>query len=314
MLRLYKHFQNNISSKTLISTSLSSFSWWGIGGPADCLVCIESLADLKYVISHLRQNDVPYIILGEGTNILVDDMGFRGCVIKISRKFSKITSKEGLLNCEAGNWMPLLSVYVARMGLSGLEHTVGIPASLGGLVAMNGGTQRKSISDYIYSVNVLDENMKLRIDFKKECAFGYRTSRYQRSKDIIVSVDFNFDKNRSYMFQRQEMLAILRERNLKFPRKMPSCGSVFKSSPELFSSYGPPGKIIEDLGFKGLKRGGVQVSNLHANFIVNLGNGSSSEILSLVREIHSSVYSKTGIRMDPEFLYVHPEHGIVKVL
>jgi UDP-N-acetylmuramate dehydrogenase len=314
MLRLYQHFKNNISSKTFISTSLSAFSWWKIGGPADCLVCVQNLADLKYVLTHLRENDVPYIILGEGTNILVDDMGFRGCVIKISRSFSKVTCKGGLMNFEAGNWVPQLSVNVARMGFSGLEHTVGIPASLGGLVAMNGGTKRKSISDHIHSVNVLDENIKIRLDLKKDCAFGYRTSRYQKNKDIIVGVNFEFDKMRSYKIQRKEMLAILRERNLKFPRKMPSCGSVFKSSPELFSSYGPPGKIIEDLGFKGLKRGGVQVSNVHANFIINLGNGSSSEILSLVRDIHSSVYSKTGISMDPEFLYVHPEHAIIKVL
>ena len=105
------------------------------------------------------------------------------------------------------------------------------------------------------------------------------------------------------------MLKILKERNSKFPRKLPSCGSVFKSTPELYNIYGPPGKVIEDFGFKGLRRGNVQVSPLHANFIVNLGGGSSKDILLLVKDIHKKVYEKTNIRLNTEFLYLHPTCG-----
>lgn len=293
---------------------LAELSWWKIGGQADCFVEVGSQSHLAGVVSGLRDADLPFCIIGQGTNLLFDDAGYRGCVIRIGNGLSGVTGDGDKIIVEAGCWVPRLALFAARHGLAGLEHTIGIPASLGGLVCMNGGSQRKNIGELIESVTVLTPEGTLRTDPVSECGFGYRKSRYQESSDIILSATLRFERFRSYEEQRVEMLLILRERSRKFPRKLPSCGSVFKSSPELYEAYGPPGRIIEDLGFKGQVRGRIQVSPAHANFIVNLGGGSSSDVLALVREIHSAVLLETGISMQPEFLYVHPVSGPQEVL
>ena len=313
-----KYILNNLSrrlsSKLILNPKLSNYSWWKIGGYANCLIDIESIEDLKVTTTLLKAEAIPYCIIGEGTNILFDDAGFDGCIIRIGRQFSSFEHSGDYYSVESGYWVPKLAVRIAKLGYSGLEHVVGIPASLGGLVAMNGGSKRKSISEFIESVVVLESRGSIREDVNSACGFNYRTSRYQLSKEIILKVNFRFKNKKDYRLQRIEMLNILRERSTKFPRKLPSCGSVFKSSPELYENYGTPGSIIENLGFKGLRRGDVQVSELHANFIVNLGGGSSNDILELVREIHSAVLARTGTCMVPEFLYVHPNRGITQVL
>jgi UDP-N-acetylmuramate dehydrogenase len=235
-------------------------------------------------------------------------------VVRIGNGLSGFTVDGDKIIVGAGCWVPRLALVAARHGLSGLEHTIGIPASLGGLVCMNGGSQRKNIGELIESVQVLTPEGALRTDPVSVCGFGYRKSRYQSSSDIILSATLQFERMRPYAEQRFEMLKILRERSRKFPRKLPSCGSVFKSSPELYEAYGTPGKIIEDLGFKGQTCRRIQVSPSHANFIVNLGGGCSSDVLGLVREIHAAVLTKTGISMQPEFLYVDSIKGPIGVL
>lgn len=293
---------------------LAGFSWWKIGGEADFFVEVASQSKLEEVVSGLREAGLPFCVIGQGTNLLFDDAGYRGCVIRIGTGLSGVTVDRDRITVEAGCWVPRLALVAARHGLAGLEHTVGIPASFGGLVCMNGGSQRKNIGELIESVTVLTPEGTLRTDSVSECGFGYRKSRYQEGGDIILHATLRFERIRPYEEQRVEMLEILRERSRKFPRKLPSCGSVFKSSPELYEAYGPPGKIIEDLGFKGKIRGRIQVSPAHANFIVNLGGGSSSDVLALVREIHAAVLAKTAISMQPEFLYVDPVSGPQEVL
>lgn len=296
------------------SVTLALYSWWGIGGKADYLVEVNGVCHLQSMITLLEQEEIPYCLIGQGTNLLFDDAGYRGCVIRVGAGLSGIKLDGNRIEVEAGCWVPHLALFAARNNLSGLEHTIGIPASLGGLVCMNGGSQRKNIGSLIENVTVLTPDGVMRTDSNIDCDFGYRKSRYQSSGEIILSATLCFEHRRGYAEQRIEMLAILRERNRKFPRKLPSCGSVFKSSPELYDLCGPPGKIIEDLGFKGRKKGQIQVSTAHANFIVNLGHGSSADVLSLVHEIHTAVHEKTGISMQPEFLYVDPVLGPKQVL
>lgn len=293
---------------------LAPFSWWKIGGPADFFAEVQDRPHLESLVWCLRDQAIPFCIIGQGTNLLFDDAGYRGCIIRIGNGLSRIEIKDDLINVEAGCWVPHLALAAARRELSGLEHTIGIPASLGGLICMNGGSQRKNIGSLVESVTVLKPSGELRTDLADECQFAYRQSRYHGSGDIILSATLRLNLRREYPKQRAEMLNILRERNRKFPRKMPSCGSVFKSSPELYEAYGPPGKIIEDLGFKGRKLGNMQVSPAHANFIVNLGGGLSGEVIALVREIHTAVFAETGISMAPEFLYVDPSDGSSKFL
>jgi UDP-N-acetylmuramate dehydrogenase len=254
---------------------------------------------------------IPYCLIGNGTNILFDDEGYRGCVIRMGSKFSNIKIEERKLTAQAGIWTPHLAKSAARAGLSGIEHTIGIPATFGGLIYMNGGSQRKGIGDIIERVKVLTMNGKLNEIPASDCEFSYRHSRFQNSGEIIMSATLTFKELTPYKQQRPELLKILRERRRKFPRKDPSCGSVFKSSPELYHAYGTPGEIIENLGFKGRIKGNIQVSPLHANFIVNRGSGSSADVLDLVKLIYSTVKDRTGLKMIPEFQYCHPTQGFL---
>jgi UDP-N-acetylmuramate dehydrogenase len=167
---------------------------------------------------------------------------------------------------------------------------------------MNGGSQRKSISDYLVSVVSIDPLGNIIERKKEDCGFGYRESIYKESKEIILSARFELELLRASDIPmiRRDALKILKDRRLKFPLKLPNCGSVFKSSPDVYALYGPPGKIIEDLGFKGLKIGGARVSNEHANFIVNEGGATDKDIICLINMIKKSAKDNLGITLIPE--------------
>jgi len=176
---------------------------------------------------------------------------------------------------------------------------------------MNGGSQRRSIGTVIHQVKSIDDEGGIHIYGRDDLNLAYRESVFQHKTEVILQTTLHFIECQTYAATRPNMLAILRERRAKFPRKLPSCGSVFKSNPALYQTYGPPGKIIESLGFKGKILGGAQVSPHHANFIVNTGNASSVDVLSLVRHIYHAVRNKNGAPIDPEFRYIHPERGPV---
>ncbi len=293
--------------------SLAPYSWWKIGGTADGFIEIQSQEQLVQVVRVLKTQSIRWCLIGRGTNLLFDDAGFRGCVLRLGNGMAQMRFQQNKLTVQAGCWTPAVALAAARRGLSGIEHTIGIPASLGGLICMNGGSQRKGIGDIVETVTALSQGGELVVYPRSECDFSYRHSRFHMGDEIAVAATLKFIAHRPYEEQRPVLLGILRERNRKFPRKLPSCGSVFKSSPELYEAYGPPGKVIEDMGFKGQRRGNIEVSARHANFIVNNGGGSSVEVLSLVREIMQTVHAKTGIVMQPEFRYLHPEKGIVEI-
>ena len=193
-----------------------------------------------------------------------------------------------------------------RAGLTGLEHTIGIPGTLGGLVMMNGGSQRKGIGENVTRVSIVDaEGATFRLS-REDCAFSYRHSALQGSGSVVVEVELccpqgNLAKVRS------EMINDLRTRRRKFPRKQPNCGSVFLSTAEMHASVGPPGKIIEDAGLKGMRIGQAEVSQQHANFIVNLGGASSADVLTLIRHVRQKVRERIGFELDCEVCYVSPD-------
>ncbi len=293
---------------------LASLSSWKVGGRADLFVRIQSERQCSEVIRFLRKNNVPVCLVGRGSNLLFDDHGFRGCIIQFSDELAQLKICDDRVTVGAGCWVPKVVWSVARFGMSGIEHAIGIPATFGGLIYMNGGSQRKSISSHVESVRVLDAEGNLKTLSAEECGFGYRISRFQGLDEIILEGVLKFEVFKSYRDQRAELLEILRGRRLKFPRKLPNCGSVFKSSPELYEACGPPGMVIEQLGLKGHRLGNFQVSPAHANFIVNLGGGASADVLALVRTVYRTVLEKTGFRMYPEFKYVHPTLGVMDAL
>ena len=193
-----------------------------------------------------------------------------------------------------------------RAGLAGLEHTIGIPGTIGGLVLMNGGSQRKGIGENVGRVKVVNRQGMILDLTREECAFSYRKSALQGTGTVVVGVELECERQDPRQIRRM-MLEDLRERRRKFPRKEPNCGSVFLSTSEMHATVGPPGKIIEDAALKGYRIGGAEVSHQHANFIVNRGGASSRDVLAVIAYIRQVVNNRIGFDLCCEVRYVSPE-------
>ena len=195
-------------------------------------------------------------------------------------------------------------------GLKGLEHTIGIPGTIGGLVLMNGGSQRKGIGENVVRVRVVDREGNQKELSREDCAFSYRHSALQGTGAVVVQVELECETGDPRQIRRL-MLEDLRERRRKFPRKEPNCGSVFLSTSEMHASVGPPGKVVEDAGLKGSRIGDAEVSHQHANFIVNRGKASSRDVLALIDHIRKVVFAQIGFELCCEVRYVSPDGKIM---
>ena len=230
-------------------------------------------------------------------------------MLKIGRQMAGIQITGEKIVAEGGAWVPQLARQSMRAGLSGLEHCIGIPGTVGGLVMMNGGSQRKGIGDNVINVTIVDKTGQLQQLTQAECDFSYRHSALQGTGCVVVSVELNCPVG-EVKEVRREMISDLRNRRHKFPRKLPNCGSVFLSTAEMHATVGPPGKIIEDAGLKGLRIGQAEISPQHANFIVNLGGASSQDVLLLIAHIRKIVKEKHGFNLDCEVRHVTPQGDI----
>lgn len=294
----------------VFNAPLAEHTSWQIGGPADLLVEPGTVDQVTTVLRFASSHRIPLIVIGQGTNLLFDDAGLRGIVLKMGQKFSRIAINDNNISAEAGAWVPGLARKAMLAGLTGLEHTIGIPGTLGGLVLMNGGSQRKGIGDNVrrvWTVNREGELAELRRD---ACAFSYRHSALQGSDAVVVKVELACERQSPQRIRRQ-MLDDLRERRRKFPRKLPNCGSVFLSTGEMHASVGPPGKLIEDAGLKGTCIGNAEVSRQHANFIVNRNGATSKDVLSLIEHIRRTVRERIGFELCCEVRYVSPAGEIM---
>ena len=296
----------------LQNVSLSKISKWGVGGNADVLICPSTSQQLSNLRRWFYLNDIHHLTIGSTSNLLFPDEGVRAPCVQLGRCLSQVTVEEDIVYAQAGVWVPSLARRLMQAGLTGGEHICGIPGTLGGLVCMNGGSQRKGIGSNIESIESVDPTGDIVVRSAIDCGFSYRTSIYQKNNEVITSVKMKF-KNGLHSNIRKDMLAILAERSRKFPRKLPNCGSVFKSNPAMYAEIGPPGLAIEKLGFKGKKQGGAQVSPQHANFIVNTGGATASDILKLISLISKKVRDRTGYYMEPEALYVRPDGKVVPI-
>ena len=282
---------------------LRMLSRWRIGGTATVVVEPGSENEISDVLRYINANEVNWVAVGEGSNLLFDDAGLDAVAIKVGRRMAAVALEGHRLRCQAGIWVPHLVRRTASLGLSGIQHAIGIPGTLGGLVCMNGGSQRSCIGESIVNVTYVNREGEINIIDRDECRFAYRRSVFQGSDKIIVGCTLEMQPSNMHIL-RCEMLAILRERRQKFPLKMPNCGSVFASDPEMYNHVGPPGKAIEESKLKGLRIGDAEVSVKHANFIVNCGQATSTDVLALIHQIRRAVYGRTGFWMDCEVRHV----------
>lgn len=294
----------------VFNAPLAEHTSWQIGGPADLLVEPGTVGQVAAVVRFASSHRIPLIVIGQGTNLLFDDSGLRGIVLKLGSNFSRIAISDNRIIAESGAWVPGLARKAMRAGLTGLEHAIGIPGTLGGLVLMNGGSQRKGIGDNVLRVWIVDREGELIELRRDECAFSYRHSALQGTGAVVVKVELACERQQPQRI-RKLMLEDLRERRRKFPRKEPNCGSVFLSTAAMHASVGPPGKIIEDAGLKGLRIGNAEVSARHANFIVNRNGATSKDVLGLIAHIRKVVLERIGFELCCEVRYVNPAGEIM---
>ena len=298
--------QRLIPGDVELGVPLAPTTRWRIGGPADALVTPSSRDTLAIALKFLRENAVRHVIVGDGSNLLYDDAGFRGAVVRIGRAFGGFSAyPDGRVTAGAGLWVPTFVRGVIDAGLSGAVHAIGIPGTLGGLVVMNGGSQRKGIGEHVVAVEILDaDGTVVRLD-RDALGFAYRTSHLQERGAVMLSAEFRFEPGDVHALRR-EAIAILASRRAKFPRVRQNCGSVFVSDPKLYALIGPPGLAIEQAGLKGLSRGDAQISPDHANFIVNNGAARSADVLALIDIARTRVAEMSGVAMLAEVRHLDP--------
>lgn len=292
---------------------LSTLSQWKVGGNAELVVRPKNKSELIELRKWLYEYNVPSVVIGNTTNLLFSDEGLKVVCIKIDNTFSNIAISDNMLTVTPGVWVPELARAAMNAGLSGIEHICGIPGTVGGLVVMNGGSQRKGIGSVVTRVETINTAGALKTYNNEECGFSYRSSIFQKNNELITEVQLILDDSKSKEAIRQEMLAILLSRRGKFPRKQPNYGSVFVSNPDMYSRYGTPGKVIENCGLKGMTQGDAQVSDLHANFIINKGNAKAVDIIYLINKVREVVYNHTGYKMVVEAKFVSPNGKVQNI-
>lgn len=271
--------------------SLSEFSTFGIGGPIRYFTEASSIEEMEEAHRFAKENQIPYLILGKGSNCLFSDRGFDG--LAILNKIDFCEWKESEVSVGSGYSFSLLGVQSARKGFSGLEFASGIPATVGGAVYMNAGANGRETCDCLQSVLFLQEDGTKRELKREELSFSYRHSPFQRMKGIILSASFSLRPDEA---ARKSQLQIIDYRLKTQPLKEKSAGCVFRNPAGGVSA----GALIDQAGLKGLSVGGAKVSEIHANFIVNAGKASASDVLALMKIIQERVKEKTGIDLEPE--------------
>ena len=276
---------------------LSKHTTFKIGGVADTYVKVTSLSKLSTILKECRESDIDYMIIGNGSNILVSDDGYRGVVIRLDGDFRKIALvDDDTVYCGAGATLAALCKFALNNGLSGLEFAWGIPGSVGGAVFMNAGAYGGEMKDVVYSVNHLTENGEPRRTAKDDVQFGYRTSVYRQNNAIITGATLKLRKDNPEDI-RARMDDYLGRRSSKQPLEYPSAGSVFKRPAGAYA-----GALIEQCGLKGHSHGGAQVSEKHAGFIINKANANANDVKSLIREVQTKVYDETGFNLECELI------------
>ena len=272
---------------------------WKIGGEADALVQPSTEEEILRLLAFVREEGVPFLVIGKGTNLLFSDRGFRGVVMKLGRRFSGLSIRGSEVRARGGLWVPLLAKNLAAAGLGGFEHAAGIPGSLGGLVTMNGGSLRHNVGEAVRFVEAVSLAGERRVFSREECAFAYRRSVFQdppgegAKRWIVLGAVMDFSISDPATVRR-EHLRVMEERRAKFPLNLPNCGSVFTNDPEVYELAGPPGRVIQDGDLKGTVVGGAQISTLHGNFIVNLGGATAADVLALIGLARRRVHDRIG--------------------
>ena len=287
---------NNVIAKDsiLIDEPMSRHTTFRVGGPADFFVTPKAKEEVRDVIRICKEAGMPYYIIGNGSNLLVSDAGYRGVVVQIYKKMNEVKVEGDLVKAQAGALLSGIAAKALGAELSGFEFASGIPGTIGGACVMNAGAYGGEMKDVLESVTVLTGEGKIIELGRNELELGYRTSVIAKKGYIVLGAVLKLERGdgekiKTYMDELKE------KRVTKQPLKYPSAGSTFKRPEGYFA-----GKLIQDAGLQGYTVGGAQVSEKHCGFVINRGGATSSDIITLIRDVQKKVKEDAGVDLETE--------------
>ncbi|NDC43462.1 MAG: UDP-N-acetylmuramate dehydrogenase [Proteobacteria bacterium] len=293
-INFYSQLRKNLQGDLRENFDLSKSNWLGIGGKAKFLFKPKDLKDLQIFLKNNNQH-LPIIVIGSGSNLLIRDKGFDGVVIKFGKDFDYIKINNDIINCGPSTQKSLLAKYAANNNLTGFEFLYCIPGTVAGGVIMNSGCYGSDISKVVLSISAIDMNGEIKIIDNKDINFSYRHSSLTKNQ-IITNIEM-----KGSVLEKKKVLEIMEnlknKKDTEQPQKIKTGGSTFKNPN---NSDKKAWQLIKDSGCADLKVGGIKLSNLHCNFLENLGKASSEDAENLIENIQKEVFKKTNINLELE--------------
>ena len=282
----------------LLEEPMKRHTTFRIGGPAEVFVMPGNLEEVQRILEICRTEDLPYFILGNGSNLLVSDRGYRGVVIQLDRNFGEVKVEGTEIHASAGALLSTIAVAARRASLTGFEFAGGIPGTLGGAVVMNAGAYGGEMKDVLRKVMVMDQSGKVFEIPAEELQMGYRTSIIKTAGYIVLGAVLSLKEGN---LEEIKMLTrkLSEQRTSKQPLEYPSAGSTFKRPEGYFA-----GKLIMDSGLRGYRVGGAQVSEKHCGFVINTGDATAEDVRCLMKHVTEIVYAKFGVTLEPEVKFL----------
>ncbi len=286
----------------LLQEPMAKHTTFRIGGPADCFVMPHSVEELKAVLGLVRTEEIPYFVMGNGSNLLVSDEGFRGVVISIGKNMSNIRIEGTTVYAEAGAFLAGIAARAKGASLTGFEFAGGIPGTLGGACVMNAGAYGGEMKQVLKEVRCIDETGVMRTLSGEEMELGYRSSVFMKQNWIVTDAVIELQEGRPEEIE--ALTADLRQRRIsKQPLDLPSAGSTFKRPEGYFA-----GKLIMDAGLRGYRVGGACVSEKHCGFVVNDQNATAKDVCGVISDVQRIVKEKFGVTLMPEVRFLGEFH------
>lgn len=278
----------------LLDVPMKEHTSMRVGGKAKMLVLPSSVSEILETVKYLYENNIPYYVIGNGTNLIVHDSGYSGVIIKISDNFSSVAIDENIITAKSGASIVSVSNMACENSLSGLEFAAGIPGTVGGAVVMNAGAYDGEMKDVVFETTCIDNAANVVGLSFDDMQFGYRTSRMQKDNLVVLEVKMRLQGGNKDEI-REKMKDLNKRRREKQPLNFPSAGSIFKRPEGYFA-----GKLIEEAGLRGYQIGGAQVSEKHCGFIINTGTATASDVIELIEFIKKRVYETSGVMLQQE--------------
>lgn len=286
------------SDRVLLEEPMKRHTTFRIGGPAEVFVMPGNLEEMQRILEICRTEDLPYFILGNGSNLLVSDKGYQGVVVQLYRNFGQIRVEDSRIHAQAGALLSGIAAAAREASLTGFEFAGGIPGTLGGAVVMNAGAYGGEMKDVLKEVTVLTPEGGVLTLQADELHMGYRTSVIKEAGYIVLEAVISLEKGDQEVI-RSRMQELAGMRTSKQPLSYPSAGSTFKRPEGYFA-----GKLIMDSGLRGYQVGGAQVSEKHCGFVINTGNATAKDVTTLMSDVQRIVMEKFGVKLEPEVKFL----------